>query len=221
MRIVIIVVLFWCSLTTSAQNIEGKWLMNFGNSLDVNSDPSVSIIEFKKGTVKLYGFDSSLSIIDQGRYSTVKGSIKIYYDKQTVERSYRFIKENMLEVDYEIDNNGKKSVFSIRYVKIIPTITKLTKEEIEKNVYGTSLGVVKFDKDLEKYREEVKKENLDFFNERFFVQKIDETFVVSEYSAGKIKGVTLIKEVDSKEMILCGVHSDSGEMVLKNMNSKN
>ncbi|WP_299162034.1 hypothetical protein [uncultured Tenacibaculum sp.] len=221
MRIAITVVLFWYSLITSAQEIEGKWLVSLGNSLDVNSVPTVYIIEFKNGAVKSYGFDGSLSIIDQGRYSIIKDSIKIYYDKQTVVRPYRFIKENMLEVDYVLNNNGNKSIYSILYVKIIPTITKLTKEEIEESIYGTSIGVVDFDKDLEKYKGEIKKENQDFFKEKFFVQKIDETFVISTYSAGKIKDVALVKVVNSKEMILFGVRVDSSEMVLKNMNSKN
>ncbi|WP_299103746.1 hypothetical protein [uncultured Tenacibaculum sp.] len=222
MRIKATIILILFSLVLSAQNIEGKWLMSFEESINTNSVPEIYIMEFKNGVAKAFDFDFDKLVEKERKFKVTRETIDIDDEEGVVSLPYRFINDNVLEVVHPM-SNGKGTQFKlpIIYFRIQPTKTSLSKEEIENTLYKTEIGTISFEKSLENYLLKVKEEDFNFFNERFFIEKLDDTFVISSYQYGKRNKITLIKEVDNNGLVLVGGNEKPYLLTLKKVKAKN
>lgn len=220
MRIKATIILVLFSLVLSAQNIEGKWLMSLEETINTNSVPEIYIMEFKNGVTRAFDFDK---LVEKERnFKVTKETIEIDDEDGVVNLPYRFINDNVLEIIHPI-SNGKGTQFQlpIIYFRVQPAKTTLSKEEIEKTIYKTAIGTISFEKSLENYLSKIKAEDFNFFNERFFIEILEETFVVSSYQYGKRKNITLIKEVDNNGLVLVGGNEKPYLLTLKKVKAKN
>ncbi|CAL2101899.1 conserved protein of unknown function [Tenacibaculum sp. 190130A14a] len=220
MKIITTTLLVLLSYVLKAQSIEGKWLMSTENAIDTYSIPEIFVIEFNKGMTRVFDFDKPVE--KEKKIIITKDTLEFTEKDSIVSLPYKFISNDVLQIVHFIkDEEGEKSEFPVTYFRIKPTKTSLSKEEIENIIYKTEIGTISFEKSLENYLLKVKEEDFNFFNERFFIEKLDDTFVISSYQYGKRNNITLIKEVNNNGLVLVGGNEKPYLLTLKKVNTKN
>ena len=207
-KVITITILIFYSSISMSQELKGKWLMMKDG--DTYSVPTIPILEFTNNTINFYDFDEPDYEINQNTY-VVKGDyIEIKRNAKEEKERFEFLEENVLKIYHNVIYNERDTVLPSFYVRVLPTKTTLKKEEIEEDIYSGNFNnkkiEIKFRRKIEGYLAEVKKESksLNYLKNEFFIEKLDDTFVVSSYGNGKRELILLIDEVDSESIILSG-----------------
>ena len=206
MKIVVLLTFCLIVVSSTAQDVEGKWMMT--KEGDTYIIPENLVLEISSDTLKFFSFDTLKSTIP----------IKIEKDKIISEKQVSFIEvinENRFKIKSQGTVNNIDGLISTEYVRLIPTKTNLSSEEIQKLSFQFNwrddMFTVIFNKELGDPQplkniglSELIKMNL---------EKIDLTYFISIYESGTRKTVFPIKEVSKDRMILYGTPDEPYEIV--------
>lgn len=186
-------------VSSSAQELDGKWLMIKGG--DTYLLPENLILEINSDSLTYYSFDkiqSSIPIKIQGKEIRINNRHN---------ENFEFINDNRIAIESSGKVNGKDSLIVTEYVRLVETRTRLTQGEIENLSfelnYNNSRFKVVFNTELEDHQilSIMEKDEIT----RIQLEKIDATFFISIYEFGKRETVIPIKEVSRDQLVLYGM----------------
>ena len=207
MKILTIITFYLIVVSSSAQALDGKWMMT--KEGDTYIIPENLILEINSDSLKYFSFDQFQSSIP----------IKIENNKLIVNQTQtdivEFINEDRIKIKSQ--EKDKNSLNETEYVRLKKTKTTLSPEEIQKLsfkfnwndekfkvIFNKELGSPQVMKIMEK--DELSKIRL---------EKIDSTYFISILQSGKRKTIFPIKEVSNDRMILYGAPRKPYEIVGK------
>ncbi|MDX1720655.1 MAG: hypothetical protein R3353_10860 [Salegentibacter mishustinae] len=207
MKILTIITFYLIVVSSSAQALDGKWMMT--KEGDTYIIPENLILEINSDSLKYFSFDQFQSSIP----------IRIKNNKLIVNQTHtdivEFINEDRIKIKSQ--EKDKNSLIETEYVRIKKTKTTLSPEEIQKLsfkfnwndekfkvIFNKELGSPQVLKIMEK--DELSKIRL---------EKIDSTYFISILQSGKRKTIFPIKEVSNDRMILYGTPRKPYEIVGK------
>ena len=207
MKILTIITFYLIVVSSSAQALDGKWMMT--KEGDTYIIPENLILEINSDSLKYFSFDQFQSSIP----------IKIENNKLIVNQTQtdivEFINEDRIKIKSQ--EKDKNSLNETEYVRLKKTKTTLSPEEIQKLsfkfnwndekfkvIFNKELGSPQVLKIMEK--DELSKIRL---------EKIDSTYFISILQSGKRKTIFPIKEVSNDRMILYGAPRKPYEIVGK------
>ena len=207
MKILTIITFYLIVVSSSAQALDGKWMMT--KEGDTYIIPENLILEINSDSLKYFSFDQFQSSIP----------IKIENNKLIVNQTHtdivEFINEDRIKIKSQ--EKDKNSLNETEYVRLKKTKTTLSPEEIQnlsfkfnwndekfKVIFNKELGSPQVLKIMEK--DELSKIRL---------EKIDSTYFISILQSGKRKTIFPIKEVSNDRMILYGTPRKPYEIVGK------
>ncbi|UBZ05915.1 hypothetical protein LDL76_11090 [Salegentibacter mishustinae] len=207
MKILTIITFYLIVVSSSAQALDGKWMMT--KEGDTYIIPENLILEINSDSLKYFSFDQFQSSIP----------IKIENNKLIVNQTHtdivEFINEDRIKIKSQ--EKDKNSLNETEYVRLKKTKTTLSPEEIQnlsfkfnwnddkfKVIFNKELGSPQVLKIMEK--DELSKIRL---------EKIDSTYFISILQSGKRKTIFPIKEVSNNRMILYGTPRKPYEIVGK------
>lgn len=207
MKILTIITFYLIVVSSSAQALDGKWMMT--KEGDTYIIPENLILKINSDSLKYFSFDQFQSSIP----------IKIENNKLIVNQTQtdivEFINEERIKIKSQ--EKDKNSLNETEYVRLKKTKTTLSPEEIQnlsfkfnwndekfKVIFNKELGSPQVLKIMEK--DELSKIRL---------EKIDSTYFISILQSGKRKTIFPIKEVSNDRMILYGTPRKPYEIVGK------
>ena len=207
MKILTIITFYLIVVSSSAQALDGKWMMT--KEGDTYIIPENLILEINSDSLKYFSFDQFQSSIP----------IKIENNKLIVNQTQtdivEFINEDRIKIKSQ--EKDKNSLNETEYVRLKKTKTTLSPEEIQnlsfkfnwndekfKVIFNKELGSPQVMRIMEK--DELSKIRL---------EKIDSTYFISILQSGKRKTIFPIKEVSNDRMILYGTPRKPYEIVGK------
>lgn len=207
MKILTIITFYLIVVSSSAQGLDGKWMMT--KEGDTYIIPENLILEINSDSLKYFSFDQFQSSIP----------IKIENNKLIVNQTQtdivEFINEDRIKIRSQ--DKDKNSLNETEYVRLKKTKTTLSPEEIQnlsfkfnwndekfKVIFNKELGSPQVMRIMEK--DELSKIRL---------EKIDSTYFISILQSGKRKTIFPIKEVSNDRMILYGTPRKPYEIVGK------
>ncbi|GGW81246.1 hypothetical protein [Salegentibacter mishustinae] len=207
MKILTIITFYLIVVSSSAQALDGKWMMT--KEGDTYIIPENLILEINSDSLKYFSFDQFQSSIP----------IKIENNKLIVNQTQtdivEFINEDRIKIKSQ--EKDKNSLNETEYVRLKKTKTTLSPEEIQnlsfkfnwndekfKVIFNKELGSPQVMRIMEK--DELSKIRL---------EKIDSTYFISILQSGKRKTIFPIKEVSNDKMILYGMPRKPYEIVGK------
>lgn len=199
MKILTIIIFYLIVVSSSAQELDGKWLMIKGG--DTYLLPENLILEINSDSLTYYSFDkiqSSIPIKIQGKEIRINNRHN---------ENFEFINDNRIAIESSGKVNGKDSLIVTEYVRLVETRTRLTQGEIENLSfelnYNNSRFKVVFNTELEDHQilSIMEKDEIT----RIQLEKIDATFFISIYEFGKRETVIPIKEVSRDQLVLYGM----------------
>ena len=207
MKILTIITFYLIVVSSSAQALDGKWMMT--KEGDTYIIPENLILEINSDSLNYFSFDQIQSSIP----IKIENNNIIINKKQT--DNVEFINEDRIKITSQGKVNDKDSLIAIEYVRLIETKTKLSPKEIQnlsfkfnwndekfKVIFNKELGSSQIVKIMEK--DELTKIRL---------EKIDSTYFISIYESGKRATIVPIKEVSNDRMILYGMPRKPYEIV--------
>jgi hypothetical protein len=196
MKILTIITFYLIVVSSSAQALDGKWMMT--KEGDTYIIPENLILEINSDSLKYFSFDQFQSSIP----------IKIENNKLIVNQTHtdivEFINEDRIKIKSQ--EKDKNSLNETEYVRLKKTKTTLSPEEIQnlsfKFNWNDEKFKVIFNKELESPQvlKIMEKDELS----KIRLEKIDSTYFISILQSGKRKTIFPIKEVSNDRMILYG-----------------
>jgi len=189
------------------QKPDGKWILKEAGYKEFKKNTGLQILDFRKLTkseLDLHLIDNTLFLENEKKYATVK-----------------LIEENFLRLFVDGTFNDEKVKIELDFVRLLPTKTKLSKNEIEALSFefqeeGKSKSKIAFNKELmnKEMLQELKwKEGL-----KMVLEKLDNTYFITIFRHGR-KGASLpISEVNQKVLKFYGVPTKSGEIIAWGIN---
>ena len=207
MKILTIITFYLIVVSSSAQALDGKWMMT--KEGDTYIIPENLILEINSDSLKYFSFDQFQSSIP----------IKIENNKLIVNQTQtdivEFINEDRIKIKSQ--EKDKNSLNETEYVRLKKTKTTLSPEEIQnlsfKFNWNDEKFKVIFNKELESPQvlKIMEKDELS----KIRLEKIDSTYFISILQSGKRKTIFPIKEVSNDRMILYGTPRKPYEIVGK------
>mgnify|MGYP005830213497 CR=1 FL=1 len=207
MKILTIITFYLIVVSSSAQALDGKWMMT--KEGDTYIIPENLILEINSDSLKYFSFDQFQSSIP----------IKIENNKLIVNQTHtdivEFINEDRIKIKSQ--EKDKNSLNETAYVRLKKTKTTLSPEEIQKLSFKFNWNDEKFkvifNKELEspQVMKIMEKDELS----KIRLEKIDSTYFISILQSGKRKTIFPIKEVSNDRMILYGAPRKPYEIVGK------
>ncbi|WP_034924952.1 hypothetical protein [Gillisia sp. CAL575] len=207
MKIVTLILLVFSMNLTFGQKLNGKWLMT--KEGDTYSYPTNLIMEIKNDSIIYYDFDEF--------YTSTQIDIKnhkIIMDSDNFEK-FEFINDDRLKLFLKVKTDEIYSNLTTEYVRLLPTKTTLTIEQIENlsfnfNWNGEKFKVI-FNRELGNLetKEILKMDELT----KIRLEELDSTLFISIYNSGKREIIIPIKKVSNNEMILYGTPRKPYEMI--------
>jgi hypothetical protein len=207
MKILTIITFYLIVVSSSAQALDGKWMMT--KEGDTYIIPENLILEINSDSLKYFSFDQFQSSIP----------IKIENNKLIVNQTQtdivEFINEDRIKIKSQ--EKDKNSLNETEYVRLKKTKTTLSPEEIQnlsfKFNWNDEKFKVIFNKELEspQVMKIMEKDELS----KIRLEKIDSTYFISILQSGKRKTIFPIKEVSNDRMILYGTPRKPYEIVGK------
>ena len=207
MKILTIITFYLFVASSSAQDLDGKWLMT--KEGDTYIIPENLILEINSDSLKYFSFDQIQSSIP----IKIENNNIIINQKQT--DIVEFINEDRIKITSQGKVNDKDSLIETEYVRLIKTKTKLSPKEIQnlsfnfnwndekfKVIFNKELGSPQVKKIMEK--DELRKIHL---------EKIDTTLFVSIFKSDERETVIPIKEVSRDKMVLYGTPRKPYEII--------
>ena len=207
MKILTIITFYLIVVSSSAQALDGKWMMT--KEGDTYIIPENLILKINSDSLKYFSFDQFQSSIP----------IKIENNKLIVNQTQtdivEFINEDRIKIKSQ--EKDKNSLNETEYVRLKKTKTTLSPEEIQKLSFKFNWNDKKFkvifNKELEspQVMKIMEKDELS----KIRLEKIDSTYFISILQSGKRKTIFPIKEVSNDRMILYGTPRKPYEIVGK------
>lgn len=207
MKILTIITFYLIVVSSSAQALDGKWMMT--KEGDTYIIPENLILEINSDSLKYFSFDQFQSSIP----------IKIENNKLIVNQTktdiVEFINEDRIKIKSQ--EKDKNSLNETEYVRLKKTKTTLSPEEIQKLSFKFNWNDEKFkvifNKELEspQVMKIMEKDELS----KIRLEKIDSTYFILILQSGKRKTIFPIKEVSNDRMILYGAPRKPYEIVGK------
>ena len=207
MKILTIITFYLIVVSSSAQALDGKWMMT--KEGDTYIIPENLILKINSDSLKYFSFDQFQSSIP----------IKIENNKLIVNQTQtdivEFINEDRIKIKSQ--EKDKNSLNETEYVRLKKTKTTLSPEEIQKLSFKFNWNDDKFkvifNKELESPQvlKIMEKDELS----KIRLEKIDSTYFISILQSGKRKTIFPIKEVSNDRMILYGTPRKPYEIVGK------
>ena len=207
MKILTIITFYLIVVSSSAQALDGKWMMT--KEGDTYIIPENLILKINSDSLKYFSFDQFQSSIP----------IKIENNKLIVNQTQTDIVEFINEESIKIKSQekDKNSLNETEYVRLKKTKTTLSPEEIQnlsfKFNWNDEKFKVIFNKELEspQVMKIMEKDELS----KIRLEKIDSTYFILILQSGKRKTIFPIKEVSNDRMILYGTPRKPYEIVGK------
>ena len=213
MRIAITLILLSMIFNSvNGQNLNGKWILkDIDSGIEKKRYPGFQLLEINNNNFDIYT-DFSL----KEKASSLKmdnGDLRNSNNEQT--SKYEIVNENHIKWIINGKSNDKDAVFECDYYRLLPTITTLKKEDIEKLTFV----IIKNERETEfVFNKELwDKERLERFKrkegEKKMIEQIDSTFFVSIYFNGKRDASIPIKEVSTELLKLYAIPTGPMEMI--------
>ena len=198
--------------SVNGQNLNGKWILkDIDSGIEKKRYPGFQLLEINNNNFDIYT-DFSL----KEKASSLKmdnGDLRNSNNEQT--SKYEIVNENHIKWIINGKSNDKDAVFECDYYRLLPTITTLKKEDIEKLTFV----IIKNERETEfVFNKELwDKERLERFKrkegEKKMIEQIDSTFFVSIYFNGKRDASIPIKEVSTELLKLYAIPTGPMEMI--------
>ena len=201
----------------SGQEPDGKWILKEVGSKEFKKNIGLRILDFKKGKATLFkDLELTKSELDLHFMDNT-----LFLENEKKYGTFKLIEENFLRLFVDGTFNDEKVKIELDFVRLLPTKTKLSKNEIETLSFefreeGKSKSKIAFNKELmnKEMLQELKwKEGL-----KMVLEKLDDTFFITIFRLGR-KGASLpISEVNQKVLKFYGVPTESGEIIAWGIN---
>ena len=194
------------------QELNGKWLLKQIDSGNGKKGyPGFQLLEINNDSVDIYT-DFSLEKIAS---TLLMNNGDLLNSNNEIVSKYKILDENHLKTYIDGKSNDKDAIFECDFYRLEPTITTLTKENIEKMIFviGKNDRQDKFVFNKELWDNERLKLFKRIEGEKKMIEKIDSTFFVSMYYNGKRHGSFPIKEVTTELINVYGIPNQPNGMV--------
>lgn len=193
MKIISLITFCLMMISGTAQDLKGKWLCT--KEGDTYIIPEHLILELEQDSVKYYSFDE----LKSNHAAQIKENQVIF--RQGTTWKFNFINDNRILLQLE----GEKQGINQGFVRLVPTKTRLKKEEIENLqfdfIWNGEKIKIKFNERSDEDSVKSPQNSRDF---RIYLEKIDSTLFASIYESGKRQEIVPIKEITEDKMVLYG-----------------
>jgi len=183
------------------QNLDGKWLLKeIYTENGKRGYPGFQMLEIKDSSVIFYS-----------DFSLTKKALNLRLTENEILNSenekfadFKYIDRDQIKLYVNGKSNDSNVIFQCLYFRLVPTVTKLKKNEIEKLTFWT----IENGRETEiNFNQELwEKENLKLLKVKKgmskMIEKIDSTFFITTYFQGKRNGSIPIKKVTKDSLIL-------------------
>ncbi|WP_157893342.1 hypothetical protein [Salegentibacter sediminis] len=189
-RCLVLVALF-LSTSITAQELEGKWIVSGNKSF--GAFPGIHLMQVSEDSLFHYNFDK---FITKTSYKTENNKLKI---DTLAFAEFRFKHPNRLSISSE------RIESPIDYIRLVPTKTELSSEEIKKIKYRLERGGKNFE--------------IDFLNHpdnkivHSYLKKIDQTYFLAIYRHGKIMTAVPLEKITRDNLFLYGFSQGPNKLV--------
>lgn len=204
--------------------LEGKWI----NISKVRFSDDIEIITFENGEPKYRTY-----YFEFGKRNLQPSKVKSYFEK-VFNLNFELIKKNRIrfhrnglednEIDKEETSIYKETIKSQDYVKLLPTELGIEEAEIQSFKYvfywREENHLIKFNESLDLPEIEIINEKLGSDGKRMFLEKVEDTFLISLFLNGKRKSIFPVKEIDDSKVILYGMPEKPFEIVAARLSEK-
>ena len=191
--------------------MNGKWILKDLHPGDNQKGyPGFQLLEINSSTAYFY---TDFSLKTAPPLQVLEEELRTSTNR--IFASYKVVDKNHLKLFIDGRANDKKAVFECDFCRLIPTITSLTKEDIEQMIFilvqNGSKSELTFNKelwsteDLKLFKREEGEENR--------IEQIDSTLFVSFKSNGKRVGYLPIKEVTTEFLKLYAIPTIATELI--------
>ncbi len=197
---------------TYGQDLNGKWLLKQMGVGKMKKTPVQHLLNIENENAILYM--DLVPSVNQLELKFQNNSLFLPNDKKYAD--YKIHDKNNLSLLVEGNVNDKKGIIEMDFIRLFPTITDLTIEEIETFTYEGQ----KNEKTKSKF--EFNKEMMDLETvkqlgheegQKMKIEKMDSTLFLAIYVFGKKSALLPIKEVTTDFIKLYGIPNDAGEIV--------
>jgi hypothetical protein len=179
------------STSITAQELEGKWIVSGNKSF--GGFPGIHLMEVSEDSLSHYNFDQ---FVTKTAYQTEDNKLKI---DTLAFAEFNFKNPNRLTIA------SKRLENPIDYIRLIPTKTNLSAEEIKQIKYNLERGGESFKVDFEN--------RSDGKITHSYLKKIDQTFFLVIYRHGKPLTAVPIAEVTKNNLSLYGFSRGPNKLV--------
>ncbi|PKB42504.1 hypothetical protein AX016_0671 [Cellulophaga sp. RHA19] len=198
--------------TTYGQGLDGKWILKEVGYKEFKKNPGLQILNFENNKVGLF---------TELRLTKPQLDLKVKDNSLVLENGEKYgnlklLNENFLRILVDGTFNDDKVIMEMDFVRILPTNTDLSREEIKSLSFefqekGKSKTKIAFNREL------WDKKRLEEFEikegSKWVLEKLDETYLITIFNRGR-KGVTLpISEVNEQFLKFYCVPNETGEVI--------
>ncbi|MEP3209732.1 MAG: hypothetical protein ABJN95_11105 [Maribacter sp.] len=211
-KTIILILTFMIFKPTYGQELDGKWILKEVGYKEFKKNPGIQILNFKNNKAHLF---TELRLTKSELDLEVKNSTLILQNGEKY-ADLNLLNENFLKLLVDGTFNDDKVIMEMDFVRLLPTQTDLSQEEIESLNFefqeeGKSKTKIAFNQEL--WDKNTLKE-LDWKEgSKMTIEKLDRTYFISIFNRGR-KGVTLpISEVNERILKFYCVPNESGEVI--------
>lgn len=179
------------STSITAQELEGKWIVSGNKSF--GGFPGIHLMEVSEDSLAHYNFDQ---FVTKTAYQTEDNKLKI---------------DTLAFAEFSFKNSNRLSIVSKRlenpidYIRLIPTKTDLSTEEIKQIKYNLERGGRDFEIDFQNHPDNKIVHS--------YLKKIDETYFLVIYRYGNIVTAVPLEEITANNLFLYGFPSEPNKLV--------
>ncbi|WBU90816.1 hypothetical protein [Cellulophaga omnivescoria] len=208
----LLILIIMISSPNYGQKLNGKWILKEVGYMEFKKNPGLQILNFKNDTANVF---TNLQLEKSDLNLTVKDSSLILENGEKY-ADLKLINENLLRLYVNGTFNADPVQMEMNFVKLSPTKTELSQDEIESLSFefqekGKSKTKIAFNKELwdKKRLEELEIKE----GSKWILEKLDETYLITIFNRGR-KGVTLpISEVSKQYLKFYCVPNETGEVI--------
>jgi len=179
------------STSITAQELEGKWIVSGNKSF--GGFPGIHLMEVGEDSLSHYNFDQ---FVTKTAYQTENNKLKV----DTLDfAEFNFKNPNRLSIV------SKRLKNAIDYIRLIPTKTNLSFEEIKQIRYNLVRGGRDFEIDF--------KNHPDNKIVHSYLKKIDETYFLVIYRHGNIMTAVPLEQITADNLFLYGFPNEPNKLV--------
>lgn len=179
------------STSITAQELEGKWIISGNKSF--GAFPGIHLMQVSEDSLLHYNFDQ---FITKTSYKTKNKKLKI---------------DTLAFADFSFKNSNRLSISSERlekpidYIRLVPTKTELSGEEIKQIKYNLERAGRNFEIDFQNHPDNKIVHS--------YLKKIDQTYFLVIYRHGNIVTAVPLEEITENKLFLYGFPTGPNKLV--------